>query len=266
MDETSLFDEKGTKVEAFRYRCTKTRPEYPGDSDSDSEKRETSINYSPGPRGANPTVDFEAFKHSVFYPDPAGGPATVNCDRIPPGTLFHLAQDNPRSFLAWTEDEVYFGSVAGRIENFPGASIIDLYDILAEIPALFGRSCPVTEAVNLDGGRSSEVVVTTEDGQIISSKGVVGGMALGNSLLYCPKTNPWGAEKSGVFDPEEFWQKEFRGEKKERGKRAARSPKNLQAAPSEKNSKLEMPPMKGKEKGPGKFTAKKGKGTKKGKK
>jgi len=150
MSRVSYFSQKDEIVPAFRYRCTHDRVEDRG----------------------------------IFVRPRSSGPATISCHYIPAGTLFHLAQENPRSVLAWIEDNVCLLSVAGRLEDFPGASVLDLYDILEELPAFFGNKESLREAVNLDGGRSSEIIVGTELGQTVSSKGTIDGMSLGNAIVY----------------------------------------------------------------------------------
>jgi len=55
---------------------------------------------------------------------------------------------------------------------------------LEALPAFFGNKESLREAVNLDGGRSSEIIVGTELGQTVSSKGTIDGMSLGNAIVY----------------------------------------------------------------------------------
>lgn len=72
-----------------------------------------------------------------------------NCDAIIPGELIHASNPNPRSVLFTVADGFGFLSVEGRSESGDGLDMADLAKLLHKLGA--------TDAVNLDGGRSSKI-------------------------------------------------------------------------------------------------------------
>lgn len=75
----------------------------------------------------------------------------TNCSRIQPGKLSHSSNPNPRSALVITEkNEILFIYVEGRAERGAGMDLSQLAELCLKLNA--------KKAINLDGGRSSQMV------------------------------------------------------------------------------------------------------------
>jgi hypothetical protein len=101
--------------------------------------------------------------------DPGGGNATTlrvfkdglnNCDQIQPGEISHASNPNPRSAIFVTrEGKVGMLYVEGRDQKGPGLDLSQLADLCKYYGARF--------AINLDGGRSSQMLWKKQGQEII---------------------------------------------------------------------------------------------------
>jgi hypothetical protein len=134
------------------------------------------------------TPDLKGVKTAI-----AGGPAVIKDgkpfslkepprDARPDYTERSKYERHPRSAVGWSQTHVYFVTVDGRQ---PGLSVGMRIAELAEFMAKLG----CTEAMNLDGGKSSQLWIA---GQIVNSP-CQGEDTVANSLLVVRKPEPRGA-------------------------------------------------------------------------
>lgn len=83
-----------------------------------------------------------------------------NCEKIEPGELSHASNPNPRSMIVWRDNSDGLGDIAlvvveGRENRGDGMTLYQM--------AKLARSIRGYDALNLDGGRSSNMVWRTRD-------------------------------------------------------------------------------------------------------
>lgn len=91
-------------------------------------------------------------KNERYYVDNKSGSLVPNCTKIKPGELSHAGEVNPRSAIAVNRDNgnVYFIYVEGRNKRGIGVTLNELANIC--------KNTGATDAINLDGGGSSQMV------------------------------------------------------------------------------------------------------------
>jgi hypothetical protein len=103
----------------------------------------------------------------------------MNCNKIKPGELSHAGNVNPRSAVGIDkENHVYFFCVSGR-EDY-NATGLDLADLASYLKVVYDLRI----AVNLDGGRSSNITCKIDNQIFLSNINNVGGYPVGNILSY----------------------------------------------------------------------------------
>ena len=101
------------------------------------------------------------------------GPA----DRISPGELRHVGNQNPRTAIAWLADgTVLIVYVEGRGDRGAGVDCSQLAQLCMSLGAIF--------AINLDGGRSSQLAWRQPGENMISLAKYTSGYPVGNLLSY----------------------------------------------------------------------------------
>jgi exopolysaccharide biosynthesis protein len=91
---------------------------------------------------------------SDFIPIGTTDTYTYNCDTLSPGVLAHASNPNPRTMLLITKSkQIVFVAVEGRTRTSPGADLVTLAQLAYQMGA--------DKAINLDGGRSSNMAWRT---------------------------------------------------------------------------------------------------------